>query len=75
VELIVQPDAHDVVHEMVAQGEGTGVRRIDDCEIPRTKINVEIFELPSHVAISNRTLDPRACRLFMTAPPSSHQKR
>src|SRR5262245_35318615 len=66
VELIVQPDAHDVVGEMATEKpwekDSVTRNRVGQRVISRTKVHVEIFDLPSHVGIRHRAFDPTANR-------------
>jgi hypothetical protein len=61
VELIVQPDAHDVVGEMIADQDGAQ-KWIAKRVIRGAKVHVEIFDFPSDVGARHGTLDASADR-------------
>jgi hypothetical protein len=52
----VETDAEDVVGEMAADRDGLE-KRVIERVIPRTKVHVEIFGLPSHMGARYSALD------------------
>src|SRR5262249_29316800 len=61
VELIVQPDAHDVVDEMRVD-QDPAQKRIAKGVVLGAKIHVEIFGFPSNVGVRDDALYPAADR-------------